>query len=398
MLVLSRNEESAVNIGSDIKVKILSINRHSVKLGVEAPQDVRIWRDELPPKFDQQSEPLADIQTTAGMRVVLVVEDDPGHAKLIRRALCQHQGTMVTVAATARNALDALGARVTRPDDIARPDLILLDLGLPDGSGLDLLCMIRSVPELRSTPVVVLSCTEDEATVNRCMESGANAFVSKSAGYDDFHAQVSRIGQFWAGDCFARRSSSQRTDDLTNADSNDAAATSTGADESEQRLVGSDHGKRILLADDDEGHATLVKRALRRANIDCTVDVVRNGVEAIDHLFGVGCHSKREPGNMPDLILLDLNMPEMNGRQVLQMLRNTRSQERLRIPPVVVLTSSDEEADINDSYRLGAQSFIRKPVDHGRFMETVQQTTRYWLSLNESPIPEQARAANRLPR
>jgi CheY-like chemotaxis protein len=169
-------------------------------------------------------------------------------------------------------------------------------------------------------------------------------------------------------------------------------------DESEQRLVGSDHGKRILLADDDEGHATLVKRALRRANIDCTVDVVHNGVEAIDHLLGVGRHSKREPGNMPDLILLDLNMPEMNGRQVLQMLRNTRSQERLRLPPVVVLTSSDDDADISDSYGLGAQSFIRKPVDHGRFMEAVQQTTRYWLSLNESPIPEQARAPNRLPR
>jgi two-component system response regulator len=388
MLVLSRNEDSAVNIGANIKVKILSIKRRSVKLGIEAPQSIRVWRDELPARPDEQQEFHLNEQPNAGVRIVLVVEDDPGHAKLIRNALCQHQGMRVTVAATARTALDALGARMTSPEDITPPDLILLDLGLPDFSGLDLLRVIRSVPELVSTPVVVLSCNEDEAMVNQCLESGANAFVPKSAGYDGLHAQVSRIGQFWAGDCFARRSPSQRTDDLTNADSNDAAATSTGADESEQRLVGSDHGKRILLADDDEGHATLVKRALRRANIDCAVDVVHNGVEAIDHLFGVGEFANRRSHTMPDLMLLDLNMPEMNGRQVLQVLRNARTRDQRRLPPVVVLTSSEENADINDSYRLGAQSFIRKPVDHGRFMETVQQTTRYWLSLNESPIPE----------
>ncbi len=88
---------------------------------------------------------------------------------------------------------------------------------------------------------------------------------------------------------------------------------------------------------------------------------------------------------MPDLVLLDLNMPEMNGRQVLQALRRVRSQDELTLPPVVVLTASDDDGDINDSYKLGAQSFIRKPVDHGRFTEAVQRTTLYWLGLNESP-------------
>jgi two-component system response regulator len=383
MLVLSRNEEDAINIGSEIKVKVLSINRHSVKLGVEAPKDVRIWRDELPPKFDQQSEPLAGIQT-AGMRVVLVVEDDPGHAKLIRRALCQHQGTMVTVAPTAKNALDALGAHVARPEDITQPDLILLDLGLPDGSGLDLLRMIRTVPELHSTPVVVLSCSDDEAIVNRCMESGANAFVPKSAGYDDFRAQVSRIGQFWAGDCLARRSFTSHTDNLSTALSPDVSTASTDTDDLNDHLVGNELDKRILVADDDAGHAALIKRALRRAHINCAVDVVSNGVEAIDYLLGAGSYATQEPDKMPDLILLDLNMPEMNGRQVLQTLRNACSHDRLKLPPVVVLTSSEEDADIADSYKLGAQSFIRKPADHGRFTLAVQQTTQYWLGLNQS--------------
>ena len=390
MLVLSRKQDSAVHIGSDIKVKVLSIKRQAVTLGIEAPDSVRILRDELVPQLDQQQQAPALNQSTAGMRIVLVVEDDPGHAKLIRKALCQHQGTMVTVAGTAQSALDALGAQVTSPDEMIQPDLIMLDLGLPDGSGLDVLRMIRSVPELRSTPVVVLSCSDDEDVLNECMESGANAFVPKSAGYDDFRAQVSRVGQFWAGDCFARRSFSHRRDNIPTAASDDAA---TEADGFEEHPAITDRAKRILLADDDAGHATLIKRALRRANIDCTVDVVHTGVEAIDYLFGQGDFADRQTTALPDLMLLDLNMPEMNGLQVLQVLQNSRNQggQRLTLPPVVVLTSSDEDADVNDSYRLGAQSFIRKPVDHGRFAHAVQQTTQYWLGLNESQSDEPSR-------
>ena len=389
MLVLSRNQDSAVNIGSDIKVKVLSIKRQAVKLGIEAPRSVHVWRDELVPWLDQQQPTPANNQPAAGMRIVLVVEDDPGHAKLIRKALCQHQGTMVTVAGTARSALDALGARVTSPEDIVQPDLVLLDLGLPDGSGLEVLRTIRSVPELRATPVVALSCRDDETVMTECMEAGANAFVVKSAHYDDLHALVGRIGRFWAGDCFARRRSfGQRSDDFLTVPSDDAAEIGTGPDEFEEELVSTDRRKRILLADDDAGHASLIKRALTRANMDCAVDVVGNGVEVIDYLFGVGQYADRKPTVMPELILLDLNMPEMNGRQVLQVLRRVRRQDGLTLPPVVVLTASDDDADINDSYKLGAQSFIRKPVHHERFTAVIQQTTRYWLGLNESPSSE----------
>jgi CheY-like chemotaxis protein len=163
-------------------------------------------------------------------------------------------------------------------------------------------------------------------------------------------------------------------------------------------LAATHNSKRILLADDDAGHVALIKRALRRANVDCTVDVVQNGVEAIDYLFGIGGFVDRPSSGVPDLMLLDLNMPEMDGRQVLQVLRNARNQERLKLPPVVVLTSSDEEADIKDSYNLGAQSFIRKPVDHGRFTEAVQRTTQYWLSLNESLPIEKVREPVKLAR
>ena len=241
--------------------------------------------------------------------------------------------------------------------------------------------MIRSVPALSTTPVVILSCSDDETLVNQCMQNGANAFVPKSAGFDDFHAQVSRIGHFWAGDCFARRSISPQTGEFPMACSDDVAARDS--DRFEKHLGGTDRAKRILLADDDAGHVTLIKRAIRRADIDCTVDVVHNGAEAIDYLFGAGERADRQPGEIPDLMLLDLNMPEMNGRQVLQVLRNVgSSQERLRLPPVVVLTSSDLDTDVNDSYSLGAKSFIRKSVDQGQFAQAVQQTTQYWLGLN----------------
>jgi len=404
MLVLTRNRDSGIHIGSDITVKVLSIKRTTVRLGIEAPKSVRVWRDELAPVFDEQEPTDAEQTSTAGMKIVLVVEDDPGHAKLIRKALCQSQGTMVTVAETGGNALDVLGARATSPEDIVQPDLILLDLGLPDGSGLDVLRTIRSVPELRTAPVVVLSCSDDEAMMQQCLEAGANAFVVKSANYDDFRALVGRIGQFWAGDCFARRSFSHRTDDIPAAPSDDAAAPSDDAaapsddaaamdaDGFAEHPAATDDAKRILLVDDDAGHVTLIKRALRRANIGCTVDVVHNGVEAIDYLFGQGDFAGRHPTAMPDLILLDLNMPEMNGLQVLQTLRNARSEgHRLTIPPVVVLTTSDEDADVKESYDLGARSFIRKPADHGRFAHAVQQTTQYWLGFNKSLSDELSR-------
>jgi two-component system response regulator len=217
------------------------------------------------------------------------------------------------------------------------------------------------------------------------MEAGANAFVVKSSNYDDFRALVRRVGQFWAGDCFtSRRCSDARSDESMTA----LPRAVSGAGREDQIDVAETGGmgrvKTILLAEDDAGHVTLIKRALTRANIDCTVDVVPDGVAAIDYLFVEGAYADRHPALMPDLILLDLNMPKMNGRQVLQTLRKARTQEHVNLPPVVVLTSSDEESEINDAYNLGAQSFVRKPVQHGRFMQAVQQTTLYWLGLHES--------------
>ncbi len=212
MLVLKRNRDTGVHIGRDIRVKVLSIQRQAVKLGIEAPENVQVWRDELVPHLDEQEQADAE-KPSAGMKVVLVIEDNPIHARLIRSALCKTRGTMVTVAENAKFALDALGTRATDADEVVHPDLIVLDMGLPDGSGLDVLRTIRSVDELQITPVVMLSCCDDEGIVQQCLQAGANAFVVKSPDYREFQTSVSRIGRFWSDDCFfPKRSNSQGSD------------------------------------------------------------------------------------------------------------------------------------------------------------------------------------------
>jgi CheY-like chemotaxis protein len=131
--------------------------------------------------------------------------------------------------------------------------------------------------------------------------------------------------------------------------------------------------------EDDPDHEALALRALLKTNIDADIEVARSGPEALDRLFRPP-QPPREP--VPRVMLLDLKLPQMSGFDVL---RRLRSDERTRMVPVVVLTSSDEDADIAQSYGYGANSFIQKPVDYDRFVETIREAGRYWLSLNRVP-------------
>lgn len=137
----------------------------------------------------------------------------------------------------------------------------------------------------------------------------------------------------------------------------------------------------ILLVEDNQDHEILTLRALRKHNILNEVIVARDGAEAIEALFNDSNREDAEP-LIPQLILLDLKLPKVDGLEVLKRLR---SDDRTRLLPVVVLTSSDEEQDLLSSYELGANSYIRKPVDFDDFVEATRQLGLYWLVLNEAP-------------
>lgn len=140
--------------------------------------------------------------------------------------------------------------------------------------------------------------------------------------------------------------------------------------------------KIILLIEDNPDDETLTLRALKNHNIRNEVVVARDGVEALDYLFGTGSHAGRDTRVMPQLVLLDLKLPKVDG---LEVLRRIRADERTRLLPVVILTSSSEERDLVEGYSLGANSYVRKPVDFLQFSRAVQQLGLYWLLLNEPP-------------
>jgi len=140
--------------------------------------------------------------------------------------------------------------------------------------------------------------------------------------------------------------------------------------------------KTILLVEDNPDDVALTLRALEKSNILNEVVVACNGAEALDYLFATGTHTDRDMSIMPAVILLDLKLPKVDG---LEVLRRLRADERTKLLPVVILTSSKEERDVISGYRLGANSYIRKPIDFVQFSGAVRQLGMYWLLLNEPP-------------
>ena len=138
----------------------------------------------------------------------------------------------------------------------------------------------------------------------------------------------------------------------------------------------------ILLVEDNSSDEELTLRALRRANIANRVVVTRDGAEALDYLFARGVHAGRDPSVITQVVLLDLNLPKIGG---LEVLRAIRADDRTRLLPVVILTSSMEDRDLIGGYSSGANSYVVKPVDFGQFAEAVRQLGLYWLVLNHRP-------------
>lgn len=142
------------------------------------------------------------------------------------------------------------------------------------------------------------------------------------------------------------------------------------------------HNKVILLVEDNPDDETLTLRALSKSKILNKIVVARDGAEALDYLFGTGIHVGRDTTVQPQLILLDLKLPKIDGLEVLKRLR---ADARTALLPVTILTTSNEERDIVTSYQLGVNSYVRKPVDSDSFIEAVRQLGLYWLVLNTAP-------------
>jgi two-component system response regulator len=140
--------------------------------------------------------------------------------------------------------------------------------------------------------------------------------------------------------------------------------------------------KTILLVEDNRDDETLTLRALRQANVANAVVVARDGTEAVDYLFGSGAYAGRDVRDLPQVVLLDLKLPKIDGIEVL---RRIRADDRTRLLPVVILTSSNEERDRIQTYALGANSYVRKPVDFAQFADAVRQLGLYWVVLNQAP-------------
>lgn len=143
--------------------------------------------------------------------------------------------------------------------------------------------------------------------------------------------------------------------------------------------------KIILLVEDNPDDEALTLRALKKNNIRNEVVIVRDGAETLDYLFGTGTYRDRDLSIMPAVTLLDLKLPKIDG---LEVLRRIRADERTKLLPVVILTSSREDRDLINGYSLGANSYVRKPVDFGQFTEAIRELGLYWLILNEPPPQE----------
>ena len=155
-----------------------------------------------------------------------------------------------------------------------------------------------------------------------------------------------------------------------------------GAKELGQRARSEMSQNVILLVEDNPDDELLTLRALKKTGVQNEIVVAHDGVEALDYLFASGPHAGRDPAVMPQLILLDLKLPRVNGLEVLKRLR---SDERTRRLPVVILTSSRDQRDMLDGYGLGANSYVRKPVNFEQFVKAVELLRSYWLVLNEDP-------------
>jgi chemotaxis family two-component system response regulator Rcp1 len=310
---------------------------------------------------------------------VLLVEDNPGDVRLTQEAFRDAAPAVhLHVVADGVEALAFL-KREGRHGGAPRPDLILLDLGLPKMDGREVLALIKEDDDLKTIPTIILTASDAEADIAKSYRLQANCYLSKPGQLEAFGSLVKSINDFWLIKAkLPQQKQSQR------GGMNAENVQPSGKEESDMTKTGRDGvPMHVLLVEDSPGDVRLTQEAFLEADPAVRLHVAADGVEAMAFLWRQGSHGDAP---RPDLILLDLNLPRMDGREVLA---HIKEDDGLKTIPTLILTTSEAEADIVKSYQLQANCYLSKPVQFDAFEGLVKSIDDFWLTKAQLPQQKQ---------
>ncbi len=259
--------------------------------------------------------------------------------------------------------------------DVRRPGLVVMDLMLDVAGkhGFEIIAEMKDDPELRSIPIVVLTEGQQEADILEAYSGGAYSFISRPLDFDRLQETATIFSQYWA--------LVTRLPDLADTDDSPLISTELSTDVIQALSPDTVTPLEILVVDDSESDALLVQITFEQSNLVNVVHVVEDGEEAMAYLHREG---KYQDAARPGLVLLDINMPRKNGFEVLAEMKQDPD---LRTIPVVMLTMSQQDADVRRAFSDGACSFIPKPVNFEDMTVIAQQFALYWSLVAEVPHP-----------
>jgi len=300
---------------------------------------------------------------------VLLVEDNPGDVRLTQEAFRKVNPSVQLHVANDGSEAMAFLRHHGAFSDAPRPDFILLDLNLPKMDGREVLAQIKADPSLRTTPIFILSTSKEGLDVANSYGLQANCFLVKPVNLDDYETLMTTINDFWLTKVELPRYDEKGTAAI---DLLPPFKWRTEANEAVPDF--SARSMDILLVDDNEGDARLMREVLSGINKTVHLHVVTDGLEAMAFLKYQG---KYLDAPRPQLILLDLRMPKLDGLEVLAQLK---MDPRLSVIPIVVLTTSNSESDITQSYQLMASCYLTKPAELGEFERLVKSLNEFWFT------------------
>lgn len=302
---------------------------------------------------------------------ILMAEDDPDDRLLLIDAVDEAELHLdIEFVGDGIELLDRL--RRAEPGDLddgpSLPNLILLDLNMPRMDGREALEKLKADPNFRHIPVVIFTTSQSPDDRGLVETLGAAGFMTKPSSFQDLVALVRRLPEY----CSQSTERKTRTNPIRHRNLTAPAVTAPKS----TPMATATGPVHILIAEDDPDDRLLIKEAIEEAQINHPVVFFSDGLDLLDYLHARGDHAGRRADILPGLLLLDLNMPRMDGREALERIKQD---PQLRRIPVVILTTSNSREEISKAYDLGANSFIIKPLNFDRLVEAMRSLSEYWL-------------------